>query len=329
MRSLLLLSLCCVIGVLAKAQNPYAFNVDSTYHDSLHLPVFQASANTLAEYETKLNASGTLLLRSRDASLRAAAADTVLNALQRALLLQDAVDYPWSELTTISKQAPSSEAWRIFTWQHFVNDSTYRYLGVLQQKKSPETLYILQDSAQALGLEREYELRPDQWYGALYYGVQPFKTNKGKDAWVLFGYDADAYTHRRKVADILTFSKAGKPLFGKEVFVGTEQDSSRRLARLILEYRVDSRVGLRYNPDLGGISFDRLVTGPPVRKGGPPSYIPDGSYDGYVYHAKSGEWRWRMEWFDRVISTEAPRPQPIFGTKERKDVFGRPSKPRG
>lgn len=321
----------CILGcvVLAKAQNPYTYVVDTIYQDSLYTPAFLASAKTLDDYQKKLNAAGTLLLRSRDASLRGAASDTLLNAFQRALQLPDAYAFQWVELTTVSKQAPPSDAWRIYTWQHFVNDSTYRYNGILQAKKDPAKLYVLQDSAQALGLEREYELRPDQWYGALYYGVQPFKTSKGKEAWVLFGFDADAYTHRRKVADILTFSKSGTPLFGKEVFVGTEQDSFRRMARLILEYRVDSRVGLRYDPELKGIAFDHLVTGPPLTKGGPPSKIPDGSYDGYTYDKKSGEWRWRMEWFDRVTSDEAPRPFPILESREKKDVFGRPAKPRG
>ncbi len=321
----------CVLGfaVLAKAQNPFVFKVDTTYQDSLYIPVFKASAKTLDEYQEKLNAAGILLLRSKDSSLREAASDTLLRAFQRALKLPDAFTYRWDALSSVIWQTPPSKAWRIFTWQHFVNDDTYRYHGILQTKKTPSQLYVLQDSAQALGLEREYELRPDQWYGAMYYGVKPFKTNKGKDAWVLFGYDADAYAHSRKVADILTFSKKGVPLFGKEVFVGTENDSLRRQARLILEYRVDSRVGLRFNPDLGGIAFDHLVTGPPLRKGDPPSNIPDGSYDGYVYHKKSGEWRWRMEWFDRVISEEAPRPYPVLGTTEKKDVFGRPAKPRG
>jgi len=325
----LLFLVLCTLGVLAKAQNPYAFVVDTLYNDSLYIPAFSASAKTLPEYETKLNAAGTLLLRSRNAALRSAASDTILSALQRALLLPEGSTHAWTGLERVMLQRPPTGAWKVFTWQHFVNDSTYRYHGVLQVADNPKQIHVLQDSAQALGLEREYELRSDQWYGALYYGIQPFKTAKGKDAWVLFGYDADGYTHRRKVADILTFSRSGEPLFGKEVFVGTEQDSTYRFARLILEYRVDSRVGLRFNPDLGGIAFDRLVTGPPVREGGLPSYIPDGSYDGYVYDEDSGEWRWRMEWFDRVISSEAPRPQPILDTKERKDVFGRPAKPRG
>jgi len=320
-----------LISVLAKAQAPYAFKVDSVYQDSLYLPAFTAPAQTLEAYETKLNATGTLLLRSKNPILRQEAADSLLVVIQRALLLPGAYSYPWKLLTTVKSISPPTKEWRIFSWQHFVNDSTYQYHGILQQKEHAQTIHVLKDSAQHLGLELEYELHPDQWYGCLYYGVEPFKTKKGKDAWVLFGYDADGYTHRRKVADILTFSRSKTPLFGKEVFVGTEQDSSYRFARLILEYRVDSRVGLRFNPDLGGIAFDHLITGPPVLKGGPPSNIPDGSYDGYVYNKKLGEWHWRMEWFDRVTSKEAPRPQPILDSEKRvrKDVFGRPAKTRG
>ena len=309
--------------VATRAQAP-VFAVDTSYADADFLPDFSAASATPIEYRAKVEAAGTLLLRSRDPYLRAAAADTLAAALARAVVLPGA-DSVLADLPQVSRIADPSGAWRLYTWQHFLDDSTYVYGGLLDTVGGPPI--ALSDSAQALGLERDYELLPGQWYGAVYYGVRPFATAAGRPAWLLLGYDADGFYHRRKVADVLTFDRRDRPRFGAEVFRGVEGRPDYTFSRLILEYRVDARVGLRYDEDLGGIVHDRLVAGPPIVPGGPPSAIPDGSYDGYVF--EDGEWRYREEWFDRVISPEPPRPAPIFGgaSDGGRDLFGRARRP--
>ncbi len=327
----LLLAVLGVVPVLAQAelsaQAPGEPRVvtDTNYRDADFLELANAAAGSPREYETKLEAAGNIALRSRDGAARRTAADTIRAGLLRALAADSAMAYPFAGLRTVSQVSPADSSWRIFTWQLFVNDSTYRYYGVLQTRAAPAEPIVLRDSAQALGLEREFELGPEQWYGALYYNVHSFELADGRPAWVLFGFDADGFAHRRKVADVLSFGpRTGAPLFGAEVFVGSEDSETRRQARLILEYRTDARVGLNFDPALDGIVFDHLVTGPPVRRGDPPAYVPDGSYDGYVYAADAGEWRWRMEWFDRVQSAEPPRAEPAPGGTESRDLFGRP-----
>ena len=318
----------------AQVVNPErpTFLRDSAYADAdhaaaLYAPPAAGRSATLA----KVDAAATLLRRSRDGALRAAAADTLVAALRRGLASEWGRAYDWRAVRGISAQRDSAAGWWLLTAQHFVDDSTYRYRGLLYDGARGGRITELRDSAQALGAERDYELDPDAWYGALYYGVRAFTLASGKPAWLLFGYDADGYYHRRKVADVLTFDRRGRPRFGKEVFVGSERDSTGRAARLVLEYRVDARVGLRYDEALGGIVFDRLVTGPPVRRGGPPSRIPDGSYDGYVLDAATGTWRYRMEWFDRVVSPEPPMTPAARAAQEApvsRDLFGRARPPR-
>ena len=316
----------CALLPRASGQSP-VFVVDSTYSDAAYLPALGEAAAEADEYLAKLEAAGTLLRRSRDPAVRQAAADTLAAALPRALRLPT-FDTLASRLEQISRVGDPAGRWHLYTWQHFVDDSTYVYGGLLDTAGGPPV--PLRDSAQALGLEREYELLPEQWYGAVYYDVRPFATASGREAWLLFGYDADGFYHRRKVADVLTFDRRGRPRFGAEVFRGVEGQPDYTFARLILDYRVDARVGLRYDEELGGIVHDRLVPGPPVVRGAPPSRIPDGSYDGYVYDADAGEWHYRQEWFDRVVNPEAPRPQPVFGDGEeraKRDLFGRLRKP--
>lgn len=304
-----------------------AFDTDSTYADSLYLELVAADAKSLPALVEKVDAAGTLLLRSREADTRRAAFDTVSAALVRAVRLPGA-DSALASLQRVSRVSDPSGAWHLYTWQLFVDDTTYVYGGLLDTiGGAPITLY---DSAQALGLELDYELLPEQWYGALYYAVYPFRTRGGRSAWLLLGYDADGYYHRRKVADVLTFDRRGQPRFGAEVFRGTEGRPDYTFSRLILEYRADARVGLRYDEDLGGIVHDRLVDGPPVVPGAPPSAIPDGSYDGYVFSEESAEWQYREEWFDRVVSPEAPRPAPILdreAAEVERDIFGRAKRP--
>lgn len=303
--------------------------VASDHRDSTHLEVFTAFAKTSRSEGHKLAAASALLRRSRALDVRQAAFDTIAQVIDR-LATRDSLHYA-TEVEGISHMQSDDAAWQLFTWQLFVNDSTYRYGGVLVTDETSTGVFHLDDQAQIKGLENEYELSVDQWYGALYYGVFPFTLKSGRPAWLLFGYDADGFYHRRKVADVLSFSRSGAPLFGAEVFRGKEGQPQATFSRLILDYRVDARVGLRYDEVLGGIVHDRLVTGPPVVRGAPPSRIPDGSYDGYVLDEDSGTWIYREEWFDRVVSPTAPRPEPVLNSSEEatsRDLFGRPKKPR-
>ncbi len=305
--------------------------IGSGHTDSTYLATLRAAAegDSLATYRAQLDAAGHLLLKSRTAELRQEAFDTLEQVLMRALSQPHSFSYDWTGIHGLSVQQAPDEQWKIFTWQHYINDSTYHYGGILQTREQAQQPLVLRDRAQQLGLELEYELRPDQWYGAVYYAVHPFELPSGRQAWLLFGYDVDGYYHRRKLVDVLTFDRSGKPYFGSEVFLGRDEQPDYSFSRLILEYRVDARVGLRYDEQLGGIAMDHLVVGPPVQRGGPPSYIPDGSYDGYVYDAEAGKWVFRMEWFDRVINEEVPRPRPILGeesTGTSRDLFGRERK---
>ena len=313
----------------AQNEERFAFVTDTSYREAGILAEMEASAKTLPAYAAKLEAAGTLMLRSRDARTRARAADTLQAGFAAALAIDGGREYPFAEVTSVSQLSDSTAGWRLFSWQHFVDDSTYVYGGYLVPAEESIAPVFLEDRAQHVGEEAEGELTADRWYGAVYYGSQAFRLPDGRPAWVLFGYDADGYYHRRKVADVLSFDPRGQPRFGAEVFVGSEASPELVRSRLILEYRTDARVGLRYDPDLGGIVHDRLVTGPPVRRGMPPSYVPDGSYDGFVLDPAAGLWRYREEYFDRVISAEPPRPQPILGGADARDLFGRPRRRGG
>ena len=316
---------CLGFAVVCSGQHPpgtITYVVDSSYAEA---PLLAALDDHGGAPLLRAEAAGTLLLRSRELVTRRRAFDSLYAVLPRAAA--DPVA-DWDALSSVSRVDEPDGAWRLLTWQLFVDDSTYVCGGLfLPREGAPVPLL---DSAQAKGLDREYELLPEQWYGAVYYGVQPFRLRDKREAWLLFGYDADGFAHRRKVADVLTLDRRGRPRFGAEVFVGMEGRPGYTFSRLVLEYRVDARVGLRYDDALGGIVHDRLVAGPPLRRGDPPSGIPDGSYDGYVYDRKDGRWHYREEWFDRVVSEEAPRPAPLFdaGSAETRDLFGRPAKRR-
>lgn len=313
------------------AQGPtFAFAEDSSYVEATHVTGMGASAKTLRAYEDKLQHAATVMLRSRDTALRAAAFDTIARGLTRALELEGARTYAFDRLGGVSHVADAAGgAWRIFSWQHFVNDSTYRYGGIYVPTDPAEPTWPLTDAAQALGVEADFELLPRQWYGAVYYNTHAFTLADGRPAWVLFGYDADGYYHRRKVADVLSFDRRGRPRFGAEVFAGSERFPKLTRSRVVLEYRTDARVRLNYDGALGGIVHDRLVQGPAPKPGMLPGRVPDGSYDGYVLDEGAGVWRFREEYFDRVISAEPPRPNPVLGREgDELDLFGRARKPR-
>ena len=153
---------------------------------------------------------------------RFAACKVLITSLVKALKTPNSFNYPFSRLQSLSIMAPPDSSFRIFTWQLFVNDSTYRYYGTIQMNQTELKLFPLIDRSFEMDIPPTYEqLTHDNWYGALYYNLRQFDTKEGRK-YLLIGYDAFSFFDKRKVIDILSFDDQGKPIFGAPVFVREE-----------------------------------------------------------------------------------------------------------
>ncbi|MEL6989847.1 MAG: hypothetical protein AAGK97_18710, partial [Bacteroidota bacterium] len=123
------------------------------------------------------------------------------NALfETALKMDGASSYPFDSLRWLMRQEPEDKSFRIFTWQEKVNQKKYNYYGMVQLKDG--TFFPLHDKSEGME-DIEYNVLNDQdWYGALYYNIKPFKMKKGM-GYLLFGLDYHNFYNRRKVVDVL------------------------------------------------------------------------------------------------------------------------------
>ena len=251
---------------------------------------------------------------------RFAACRALIPALVRTLKVENSFRYQFDRLKSVSILAPPDSSFRVFTWQLFVNDSTYRYYGAIQMNSRELKLFPFIDrSFEFEDRPVSEQLAPDRWYGALYYNIRQFDTKEGRK-YLLFGFDAYEFFNKRKVIEVLSFDKTGKPVFGAPVFDRTDAKVAEH--RLLLEYSAEASVRVNWDEQYQMVLFDHLITVPsPFGRGF--TNVPDGSYDGLRF--EKGRWKYIDKVFNDVMS-EAPFPEPVLDTRKGKDLMGREKK---
>ena len=251
---------------------------------------------------------------------RFAACRALIQVLVRTLKIENSYQYRFDRLKSVSIMAPPDSSFRIFTWQLFVNDSTYRYYGAIQMNSPELKLFPLIDRSADMDERPVYEtLPPERWYGALYYTLRQFDTKEGHK-YLLCGYDAHTFFEKRKVIEILSFDAAGKPVFGAPVF--DKPGAKAAELRMLFEYSAEASVRVNWDEQYQLILFDHLIPWPSPFGGGL-SYVPDGSYDGL--RLEKGRWKFIDKVFNDV-QEEAPRPEPVLDTRQDKDIMGKDKK---
>lgn len=262
------------------------------------------------------------VVNDSSADLRFVACQGLITKLVRALKTENSFRYPFERLKSVSILAPADSSFRIFTWQLFVNDSTYRYYGAIQMNQPELKLFPLIDRSFEMPAPPTREpMSAERWYGALYYNLRPFDTREGRK-YLLFGFDGFTFFEKRKVLEVLSFDKSGTPVLGAPVFYRDGSSSGEQ--RIVLEYTSEANVRFNWDEQYQMILFDHLI---PLQSPytGSVTYAPDGSYDGYQW--EKGHWKYIDKVFNDVME-EAPRPEPVLDSEKGKNIMGDSVKPK-
>ncbi|HMX41348.1 MAG TPA: hypothetical protein PKD78_13510, partial [Saprospiraceae bacterium] len=256
--------------------------------------------------------------------VRFGACRTLITTLVRALKTENSFRYKFDRLKSVSILAPPDSSFRIFTWQLFVNDSTYRYYGAVQMNRPQLVLHALKDRSAEAGPEAMHQqYAPEQWYGALYYGLRPFEVKGQGQHYLLVGFNGLEFYNKRKVVEVLTFdASTGKPVFGAPVFMRDSMPAQPE-QRLVFEYSAEATVRANWDEHYQMVLFDHLIYLPsPFGRG--ITAVPDGSYDG-LKARKDGRWQFVNKVFNDVMDEEF-RPEPVLDKKQEagRDVNGNP-----
>lgn len=304
MRIIFLLSLLCFGALTAQSQEAGSISVEGR--------------EIIADYEDTLQVLSVLMVTDSVEKNRFAAVRKMIPTLVKALQVPNSYSYSFDKLRSISVQYAPDSTFRIFTWQLFVDENTYRYYGAIQMNRKELVLHPLIDRSFEIDQNlMQAELPADKWYGSLYYNLMQLDHENGP-RYILLGYDQYSLYRRRKVMDVLHFdSETGKPVFGAPVIPIA---NGNKLHRLVLEYSAEAKVRFNYDPNLELIVFDHLI---PMegRFGEGQVNVPDGSYQ--AYRIEDGQLTFVDKVFDQV-SEQPPREEPVFdGKRNERDILGR------
>lgn len=280
--------------------------------------------NSEAQMQTLI----TDVLTNKNLTARQEASRQLEEVMEKTLHQNGAFEYDFSSLKGISLVQPEDKSFKIFTWQLYIDKDHYLYKGFIQTKEG--NVYKLNDQSEDMRTVEFSLLKPENWYGALYYNLKEFK-HENQKMYLLFGYDAYGFYNKRKLLDVLYFDSSGRPRFGKTVLEMKDgRGRKRKVKRFVMEYSSSVNVTLNYSKEQDIVIYDHLIYGTPIKNAGPSS-VPDGSYSGLKL-TKDGFW----EYIDKVhkddpqnvLVNAASYEEILYNNKtktrnKKKDLFGR------
>lgn len=230
--------------------------------------------------ETDLSNKLSELRSVRDDSSIAVLNDEFKNLLAKTLEEEKAFDYPFASLKTVGKISSQDELVRIFSWNVQYEDGSNDYFSfVMKKDERRDRVHVVELKSQEQRLQaltREV-VDYDNWYGALYYDIVDVK-KRNRTYYTLLGYDANNDRSTIKFLDVMYF--IGKyPKFGHPLF----ETKNGYQNRVIFEHSAKATMSLKYEEDREKIIFDHLSPEAPNLKEFKEYYVPDMSYDAYVF----------------------------------------------
>ena len=233
-----------------------------------------------------------LLLNSKLEALRAVTNDDEIetlnidfkNEMLSFLKLDGAFSYPITKLKTIALLDSPDKLVRIINWNLEYSDMSYSYCGfVMRWDESNEEVKITEliDKLDPYTVKPAGIIDAKNWYGALYYKILPIEYN-GKTDYTLLGWDGGTSESNFKIIDVLTFS-GNNVKFGSPVFIKKKEV----LKRVVFEYSDKSSMSLKYEDKYDRIVFDHLSPESPSLAGVYSFYVPDFSYDAFIWDNES------------------------------------------
>ncbi|MFB6343781.1 hypothetical protein ACE1ET_18810 [Saccharicrinis sp. FJH62] len=232
-------------------------------------------------FDTDLNRQFKVLGSEATGVQKKAASDSV------EFLLSSFLNQPQSfavkpQVEHLGKIAASDGKLNVYSWNYQGDDLLYHYGCIIQHKTDNGIqLTVLKDTRNDIPVNEV--LKPDEWYGCLYYAVI-VKTKRKKTYYTLLGWDGHNNVVARKVIDVLLFKPNNEPVLGASVFKmdrGTQK-------RVVFNFSGTGSMVLVYDPDYKRIIFDHLSPAKPELEGQYQYYGSDFSYDGFKF--RRGKW---------------------------------------
>ncbi len=238
---------------------------------------------------------------------RLKASEELQDKFEKAFKADEAFTYPFELLYKVGKFDSGDGAFRLFNWNipHLDGTNTYKAFLLFPNGKYTE----LVDTEELTHADETKTFTHKNWYGALYYYIQPI-TDKDGTYYTLLGWDGGNKKTNKKVIDALVIDKRGRVELGKLVF--ETEDGMRH--RQVFEYAKDAQMLLSYLPPKDAIVYQVLAPIKGSAEGNYAFYGPSTAYNGL--RLNKGIWELEKE-------IDMSRPKSV----ERKPHFDFPDRP--
>jgi len=212
--------------------------------------------------------------------------DTIQKLFYNLLSEENSFNNKFDSLKHIGELVSKDNLCRIITWNLKFSDGSFKYYGFIQynnEKRNSMQTYLLADKSDSVTNPETAVLSYFSWYGALYYDMYNYDF-KGKNYYILFGWDGNNYYTNKKIIEVLTFNNNSKPTFGKPVFkIGNKVQK-----RMIFEFSIKATMTCKFNETVNAIVFDHISPESKLKTGQYQFYGPDGTFDGL--RLEKGKW---------------------------------------
>lgn len=240
------------------------------------------AAQELQETEKELARLGINSIQLRTEEERLAASDSFTMVLEEVLLLEEAFTFPFDAVKNLSKLVSPDKDFRIFTWSVPLKNGSFAYYGKIMLK-ADKGFDVITLTDNAIDIEKpEFQLlKPDHWYGAVYYDIVKTK-HKKTTYYTLLGYRPDNAEHHEKVLEVISSENLENLRFGAKAFNTPLVNGikyERPPFRLILRYNPKTVALLRYQQNENRIVMDHLAPPDASMQKNWATYGPDFTYD--------------------------------------------------
>lgn len=241
---------------------------------------------SLSQGEEELNALFQKLKEEESDSIKSCINDSIYQLFSSLLQRKNTFDYPFQDLKYLGKRVAKDRKVAIYTWSYPEN-GVAKYSGIVQQKTSKGMrVFPLKQAQKAYAPKEIVPISAQNWYGALYFDIVPFRTKQGK-VYMLLGIAQNKPFLTMKVIDVLWFEEQ-EAFFGLPIFEFWKKDF---LHRIVFEYNEEVSITLLYEKTNKRFVFDHLE---PINSGFVGDYryyVPNSTYDAY----KKNVWKWVLQ----------------------------------
>lgn len=292
----------------------FSWSLSEAQNDDGVIPESMAS-QSLEELESDLALLGDKIVSGKLEEDRLQANDAFFALLETALHYNNAFTYPFEKIQNLSKLTAPSNEFRLFTWVVPLKDGTYSYFGlaIVKQKKDLPKIITLNDQSKTFESPEYDWLKPEKWFGAIYYQTFEVK-HKKKRYQVYLGYRPGDREVQEKLVEVVYLDN-GKLTFGAKIFetpLISDYKYEQRPYRLRFRYSKKVVASIKYKPELEMIVMDHLSPPDASFQRDWKMYGPDFSYDG-IYWEKGKFYLKKQIEFNSGLKPAQPAERPKQG----------------